>query len=602
MKPHSTHADEKTSQHYADYDPLVFTRNMTEALFRMQQLTKDAVSQHSDQAMKTPFDPLNATQAFSEFYTKLLHDPGKLIDQQQKWMQDYTELMGYATRKWLGDDQAEPVVPPGQDKRFKADDWQQHAMFDVVRQSYLLTSNWLYDVIEKTDGVDPKAAQKVQFYTRQFLDALSPSNFVMTNPEVLQTTLENNGENLLKGLTQLESDLKHGAISMTDYHAFEVGRNLATTPGYVVYQNELMELIQYSPTTKQVYEVPVLMIPAWINKYYILDLQEKNSFVKWLTDQGYTVFVISWANPDAALANKTFEDYMTLGPLAAMDVIGERCGTSQLHALGYCLGGTLLATTLAWLHARGGADRVASATYLTTMIDFSEAGDLSVFVDEEQVEQLEARMQGKGYLEGREMAATFNLLRSNDLIWSFVVNHYLLGKEPFPFDLLYWNSDATRMPHAMHSFYMRNMYLYNKLAQPGGISVCGMPIDVRDITTPSFILSTREDHIAPWRSTYQATDLYQGPVEFVLAASGHVAGVINPPVKDKYCYWSAGGQHPESPDAWLQSAEETPGSWWPHWERWLQTRSGKQIAARQFSAADQKKYISAPGNYVKIKS
>ena len=602
MTNSKNNTEPNSQEHYADYDPLVFTRNMTEAVFRTQQLAKEAMSQHSDKTMETPFDPVGAVQAFSEFYAHLLNDPSKLLEQQGKWWQDYSDLCNYAARKWLGDDHAEPIVPPGKDKRFKSEDWQNHAMFDVVRQSYLLTSNWLYDLVEQTDGVDPKAAQKVQFYTKQFVDALSPSNFVMTNPEVLQTTLENNGENLLKGLQNLEEDLKNGAISMTDYQAFEVGKNLATTPGYVIYKNELMELIQYSPTTKEVHEVPVLLIPTWINKFYILDLQEHNSFIKWLTDQGYTVFAISWVNPDKKLADKTFEDYMELGVLTAMEAIAERCDIEKMHTVGYCLGGTLLATTLAWLHAKGKAGHVTSATYLTTMIDFDQAGDLSVFVDEEQIENLEARMQEKGYLEGQEMANTFNLLRSNDLIWSFVVNNYLLGKEPFPFDLLYWNGDATRMPQAMHSFYMRNMYLYNNLAKPGGITMCGEKIDVRNIETPSFILSTREDHIAPWKSTYEATQLYKGPVEFVLAASGHVAGVINPPIKNKYHYWTSGNQHPKTPDAWFDQAKEQPGSWWAHWEEWLNAKSGNQIPARNFTAAEKKKFTPAPGEYVKVRS
>ena len=602
MKNNTHTATTDSTDHYADYDPLVFTRNMTEAMFRAQQLAQEAVGKQSDTAMESPFDPLGAVQAFSAFYANMLNDPGKLLEQQSKWWKDTMELYGYAARKMLGDEHAEPIVPAGGDKRFKADDWQNHAMFDVVRQSYLLTSNWVYDLVDQTDGMEPKTVQKVQFYTRQFLDALSPTNFVMTNPEVLHTTLQHNGENLLKGLQHLEDDLKNGMISMTDYQAFEVGKSLATTPGYVVYQNELMELIQYAPTTDEVHAVPILMIPAWINKFYVLDLQEKNSMIKWLTDQGYTVFTISWVNPDATLADKNFEDYMQLGVLAAMEVVAERCDIEAMHTVGYCLGGTLLATTLAWLHAKKKADHVVSATYLTTMIDFAEAGDLSVFVDEEQVQNMEMRMQQKGYLEGREMATTFNLLRSNDLIWSFVINNYLLGKEPFPFDLLYWNSDTTRMPAAMHSYYMRNMYLNNRLVSKGGTVMLGEPIDIRSIDTPSFILSTREDHIAPWKSTYAATNLYNGPVEFVLAASGHIAGVINPPVKNKYSYWTSGSTHPSQPDQWLNGAKEHQGSWWGHWEKWLAKKNDAYVPARHFTAAEKKKLVAAPGDYVKVQS
>jgi len=364
----------------------------------------------------------------------------------------------------------------------------------------------------------------------------------------------------------------------------------------VVYENDLIQLIQYTPTTEQVARRPLMIVPPWINKYYILDLRPKNSFVKWAVDQGHTVFVLSWVNPDETLAQKTFEDYMLEGPLAALDAIERATGEREVNAVGYCLGGTLLACTLSYMTAKGD-DRVKSATYLTTMVDFAEAGELSVFIDEEQLAALEARMKEKGYLDANAMATTFNMLRANDLIWSFVVNNYLLGKDPFPFDLLYWNSDSTRMPAAMHSFYLRNMYQENRLVTPGGITLAGVPIDLGRIKQPSFILSTKEDHIAPWTSTYAATRLYGGPVKFVLSASGHIAGVVNPPAAEKYCYWT-NGRPPKTPEAWLQKAEQHAGSWWPEWQKWVARFAGGKVPARHPGDGDLVPVEDAPGRYV----
>jgi polyhydroxyalkanoate synthase len=361
-----------------------------------------------------------------------------------------------------------------------------------------------------------------------------------------------------------------------------------------------MELIQYEPLTKEVYKTPILVMPAWINKYYILDLQPENSCVKWAVEQGHTVFVISWVNPDAKLSKKGFDEYMTEGPLAALEAIEQATGEKEISVVAYCLGGTLLSITLAWLHAKKQQNRIKSATYLTTMVDFAEAGELSVFIDEEQLKLLENRMSQQGYLEGSEMAMTFNMLRANDLIWSFVVNNYLLGKDHFPFDLLYWNTDSTRMPAAMHSFYLRNMYQNNLLIKPNGITIGGVPINLRTITTPSYILSTREDHIAPWKSTYVATQTYKkGDIRFVLAASGHIAGVINPPAKQKYCHWT-NDKLPASPDEWLQTAKETAGSWWPDWNNWQLQFAGEKIPARTVGAGKLKPLENAPGSYVKV--
>jgi polyhydroxyalkanoate synthase len=452
--------------------------------------------------------------------------------------------------------------------------------------------------VHDAEGMDDKTAQKVDFYTRQFVDAMSPTNFVMTNPEVLRRTAETGGENLLKGLSNLLTDLERGQgnlrIRMTDESKFKVGENIAVTPGKVVYQNDLMQLIQYTPTTEKVLKRPLLILPPWINKFYILDLRPKNSFIRWAVDQGHTVFVVSWVNPDERLAEKGFEDYMLEGPYAALEAIEKATGEKSVNAIGYCLGGTLLSATLAHMAAKRDT-RIKSATFFTTMVDFTESGELGVFIDEEQLKALETKMQKRGFLEGREMATTFNMLRANDLIWSFVVNNYLLGQDPFPFDLLYWNDDSTRMPARMHSFYLRRMYQQNDLIKSGGIELLDVKLDLRKIKLPTYILSTREDHIAPWASTYRATQTYTGDIRFVLAASGHIAGVVNPPDAGKYSHW-INTELPPSPEAWLSGATELAGSWWPDWQRWVSGQDPAQVPARKPKNALE----DAPGMYVKV--
>ncbi len=476
-------------------------------------------------------------------------------------------------------------------------------MFDFIKQSYLLSARYVQDVVTHVDGLDPKTAQKVDFYSRQFVDAMSPSNFLFTNPEVLRKTAESGGENLLKGLNNLLTDLERGKgqlrIKMTDTEAFKFGENIAITPGKVVYQNDLMQLIQYAPATDKVLKRPLLIGPPWINKFYILDLRPRNSFVRWAVSQGHTVFIISWVNPDEHLAEKSFGDYMTEGYLAALDAIEQATGEREVNAIGYCLGGTLLASTLAWMAAKGD-DRIKSATFFVTMMDFHEAGELGVFIDEEQLKSLEDKMNQRGYLEGSEMATTFNMLRANDLIWSFVVNNYLLGNEPFPFDLLYWNSDSTRMPARMHSFYLRKMYQENLLAQPGGITLNGEAIDLGRIRTPSYFLSTREDHIAPWKSTYRGTQLLGGEKRFVLAASGHIAGVVNPPDSGKYNHWINTDLPPDA-ESWFQGATEMAGSWWPDWQRWITALDKTQVKARKPGDGKLKPIEDAPGSYVAVR-
>ncbi|HAT51659.1 MAG TPA: class I poly(R)-hydroxyalkanoic acid synthase, partial [Betaproteobacteria bacterium] len=469
------------------------------------------------------------------------------------------------------------------DSRFRSKLWDTW-LFDYVRNAYLLTAEHLQKTVNDIDSLDERTARKVKFFTKQYVDAMSPTNFAALNPDVLKATVDSNGGNLLSGLNNLLDDLKKGkgelAIKMVDPNAFELGKDVATTDGKVVYQNELMQLIQYQPTTKSVLETPLLIIPPWINKYYILDLTPRNSFIKWAIDQGHTVFVISWVNPDARHAHKTFDDYLVEGPLAALDVIDKRCKTNTTNLVGYCLGGTLTAVLLGWLKSNKQEKRVNSTTFFTSMIDFNEPGELGVFVDPEGVDALEKRMASKGYLEASEMASTFNMLRSNDLIWSFVVNNYLLGKDPVPFDLLFWNSDATRMPAKMHSYYLRNMYIHNKLREPKGLTIAGRSIDLSTVTTPCYFISAKDDHIAPWKSTFAGAKLFGGKVRFVLGGSGHIAGIVNPPVANKYCFW-ANDELTHEAESWLQNADRFDGSWWSDWSVWISSQGSRTVNARK---------------------
>ncbi len=548
-------------------------------------------------------DELGVAQAFFDAWAKLLADPFKLAEVQMRMWQDYVSLMQSSWLRFMGQDAA-PVAQPKQgDRRFKHEDWEQNFLYDYIKQSYLIAAKHLHQAVAGVEGLDQKTAKKVDFYTRQYIDALSPSNFVLTNPEVMRETVATGGKNLVKGLSNLLDDLSRGngeqvRLRMTDESAFKLGLNIATTPGKVIYQNELIQLIQYDPATPEVYRRPLLVIPPWINKYYILDLRENNSFIKWAVDQGHTVFVISWVNPDEGLAHKRFDHYLREGALAALDAVEKATGEREMNVIGYCLGGTLLACMLAYLAAKGD-HRISSATFFVTMIDFAEAGELEVFIDEKQLEALEKRMEQRGYLEGAEMATTFNMLRANDLIWTFVVNNYLLGRDPFPFDLLYWNSDSTRMPAAMHSFYLRNMYLRNLLTTPGGIELEGVPIDLSRVQVPAYFISTLEDHIAPWRSTYNGARLLRGPLRFVLGGSGHIAGIINPPAAKKYCYWT-NERLTANPEDWLNGARQHSGSWWSDWGKWIAGYGGERLAARVPGSGQLRAVEDAPGSYVKV--
>jgi len=571
---------------------------------RSQKLLQDFSQRYQSDGQ--PVDPLHLTQTFMDFTAKMLADPNRLVQAQVELWQQYMKLWQVTAQRMMGQT-VEPVAEPARgDKRFNDPAWKDEVVFDYLKQSYLLTARWLQGTIKQVEGVDEKTARKVDFYTRQFIDAVSPSNFAMTNPQVVKATVESKGENLLKGLQNLLADLERGkgqlAIRQTDMNAFKVGENIATTPGKVVYQNDIMQLIQYAPATEEVHEVPLLIVPPWINKFYILDLKPENSFIKWATEQGYTVFVISWVNPDENLTKMVFEDYMKLGPLAALDAIAKATGQPRASAIGYCIGGTLMAATLAYMAARND-DRIVACTFFTAQVDFSEPGELGVFIDEDQLASVEEMMSKKGYLEGSEMATTFNMLRANDLIWSFVVNNYLMGKDPFPFDLLYWNADATRMPAAMHSYYLRNMYQKNLLSQPGGIVVDNVPIDLRKVKIPVYIQAGKEDHIAPSRPVYKATQIYGGPVRFMLAGSGHIAGVVNPPRNKKYQHWlNETDKNPPTLAEWQAGAKEFPGSWWHDWDKWLSALSGPKVPARVPGAAGLPAIEDAPGSYVKVRS
>jgi polyhydroxyalkanoate synthase len=591
------------SQTKPAFDPAELAKAYAEIAQRSSQIVSRYLASHQAKGAPVFKDELGVAQAFYDMAGKLFSDPAKLAEMHVKMWQDYTSLWHNTMLRFWGLE-AKPVIAPAKgDRRFKHDDWEQNFLFDYIKQSYLIASRNLHQLVGSVEGLDEAASKKVDFYTRQYIDALSPSNFLATNPEVLRATLATHGQNLVNGLNNLLDDMESGngkqlRVKMTDRTAFEVGRNLATAPGKVVYQNELMQLIQYAPTTPEVWRRPLLIIPPWINKYYILDMREDNSFVRWAVAQGHTVFMVSWVNPDTEHALCTFDDYMKNGPLAALDAIRRATGEKSVNAIGFCLGGTLLASTLAWLAARADG-RIASATFFATMIDFAEPGELEVFIDEMQVANLEKKMQERGYLEGSEMAHTFNMLRANDLIWSFVVNNYLLGKSPFPFDLLYWNSDSTRMPAAMHSFYLRNMYLRNLLREPGGITLDGVAIDLRKVQTPAYFISTIEDHIAPWKSTYAGARLFAGDTRFVLGGSGHIAGIINPPAAKKYCFWTRDALA-DTPEEWFDAAAQQAGSWWTDWARWAETKGKGKVPARTPGADKLPALEDAPGSYVKV--
>ncbi|MGH6898806.1 MAG: PHA/PHB synthase family protein [Geminicoccaceae bacterium] len=588
-------------------DPTVLVERLTEFAERSQHIVQKFWRAQAEASSETGYsvaDPQAVGRAFFELGTRLLADPGRLVEAQVRLWRDQAELWQHTLRRMHGLEAGPLVEAERGDRRFKDEAWSEDLLFDLIRQSYLLSARWLRSLVHDVPGLSAKDQEKVDFFTRQFISAVAPSNFLLTNPAVLRKARETGGENLLDGLEHLLADLERGRgrlqISMADEEAFEVGKNVATSPGKVVFQNDLMQLIQYAPSTGQAYRRPFLIVPPWINKFYILDLQPRNSLIKWCVDQGHTTFVISWVNPRADLAHKNFEDYLLEGPLAALEAIAQATGEREASILGFCIGGILTAGALAYLAAKGD-ERIRSATFLAALFDFKEVGEVAVFIDDEQLARMEKHIADKGYLEGHHMADMFNMMRENDLIWSFVVNNYLMGREPPPFDLLYWNADSTRLPATMLLFYLRKVYQQNLLMQPGGLSLAGVPIDLSKVTTPTYIVATREDHIAPWRSCYPGTAAFRGPSRFVLGASGHIAGIVNPPAANKYAYWT-NPRLPKDPDAWLAGATQHAGSWWPDWGRWLARRAGKKVPARQPGDGKLAPIEDAPGSYVKVRA
>ena len=533
-------------------------------------------------------------------------DPQRAFELQSRLGKSYLDLWLSTAKRLAGEESTAVAAPDPKDKRFNDPEWSSNQFFAFLKQAYLLTAGWANTLVTDADGLDAHTRHKAEFYVKQIANALSPSNFVLTNPELLRVTLESNAENLVQGMHNLAADIEAGGgtlkIRQSDDSKFQVGKNLALSPGKVVFQNDLIQLIQYAPTTEKTLKIPLLIVPPWINKFYVLDLMPDKSFIKWCVDQGLTVFCISWVNPDAKLASKGFDDYMREGPMAAMEAIEQATGERQVHALGYCVGGTLLSVTLGYMAASGDTSRVKSATLLTTQVDFTHAGDLKVFAaDEEQIAMVERQMAQDGYLSGSKMASAFNLLRSNDLIWPYVIGNYLKGKAPFPFDMLFWNSDATRMPAANHSFYLRGCYLENRLAR-GTMTIANKLIDLKKVKLPIYNLAAREDHIAPAKSAYLGSSFFGGPVRFVLAGSGHMAGVVNPPEKKKYQHWIGSAPQGDDLDSWLAKATEHPGSWWPDWVKWLRGHDETEVEARQPGTGKLKPIEDAPGSYVKVQS
>jgi polyhydroxyalkanoate synthase len=549
-------------------------------------------------------DPFNLKQAYSAWMEAVTQNPEKLIETNMAFWQKSMELTQQAMQSFMsGQPAAKLFETPKSDRRFSHEDWENKPAFDVIKQTYLLVSDWTRKVVASAEGLDDHTAERVKFFTERSLDAMSPTNFALTNPAVLEKIRNTKGANLVHGLKNMLEDLEAGngqlRIRMTDTKAFKLGENVAVTPGKVVFQNKMFQLIQYTPSTEKVLKRPLLIVPPWINKFYILDLQPKNSMLKWLVDQGHTVYVMSWVNPDETYVDTGFEDYIH-AVINAMDAVQYDSGESELNMIGYCIGGTLLSSTLAYLKHQGDT-RVKSATFFTTMLDFSEPGELGVFIDEAQISTLETQMQEQGYMDGSTMSGAFNLLRANDLIWSFYVNNYLLGNDPRPFDLLYWNSDSTRMPVKMHSWYLRNLYKDNKLCQPKALSVDGVELDLGTIDVPACFISTIEDHIAPWKSTYAGARLFGGDVRFILGGSGHIAGIVNPPAANKYNY-RVSNELSESADTWLANTQVNAGSWWPEWDSWVRAlANNEQVDARQPGAGKLAAIENAPGTYVKCR-
>lgn len=584
------------------------SQELTRNLFEFWTLGARAMTTLAERADVKP-SPLSAVSEIIDAATtaheiskRWAADPVKLSQKQGELANSYVQLCTNLMQRFFNVEVQPVITPEPSDNRFKDPQWSQNIYFDFWKQAYLLTTQWAEQVLHETEGLDEVARQKANWHFRSISSALSPSNCPLTNPEVMRETLASNARNLVQGMEHFVEDLERSGdllkISQTDTTAFEVGRNLDSTPGKVIFQNDIIQLIQYTPTTEKVRLRPLLIVPPWINKFYILDLTPPKSLISYLVKQGFTVFTISWVNPDQRLSHKSFEDYMREGILAAADAVRRETNVEQCNVVGYCVGGTLLATTLAYLAARSEAP-FASASFLTTQVDFKNAGDLLLLAGEPKLSAIDAMMAKIGYLDGSRMANMFNMMRPRDLIWPYVVNNYLLGKKPFAFDILYWNQDSTRMAATNHSFYLREFYGQNRLAQ-GELVFAGQELDMQKVTLPVFELATKEDHIAPAKSVYAGALLFGGPVEFVLAGSGHVAGVINPPDKTKYQFWTSSNRSQDL-EGWLASAKETPGSWWPYWAEWLSRQSGEWTAPRE-PGLELGVVEEAPGSYVKTSS
>src|SRR5258708_2352714 len=588
------------------FNPEAFAMNLAKAMESSGKALAAYLKPRDDGEPKdkSPSELGEVIKTFSTVADYWLADQTRAAELQMKLGKAYLDLWGSSMRRMVGEEAPPAIAPAPRDKRFADPEWKSNQFFDFVMQAYLLSTKWANDLVREAEGLDPHTRKKAEFYVQQITNALAPSNFVLTNPEVLRETLASNGDNLVRGMKMLAEDIEAGGgtlrIRQSDPSNLDVGVNMATTPGKVIFQNDLMQLIQYTPTTENVLRTPLLIVPPWINKFYILDLKPEKSYIKWCVDQGITVFVISWVNPDKHLGTKTFDDYMKEGPLAAMDVIERATGEMKVHTAGYCVGGTLLASTLAWL-AEKRRVRAISPTLLPAQVDFTHAGDLLVFVDEDQISALERDMQDSGVLEGSKMAMAFNMLRSNDLIWSYVVSNYLKGQPPSSFDLLHWNSDATRMPAANHSYYLRNCYLENRLST-GSMVLDNTLLDLSKVKVPIYNLATREDHIAPADSVLYGSQFFGGPVKYVLSGSGHIAGVVNPPAGGKYQYWTNDNIKDIKLADWIKGATEHKGSWWPDWLQWLDGLDAERVPARAVGSEAMPPIEDAPGSYVRVRA
>ncbi|CAN7464277.1 class I poly(R)-hydroxyalkanoic acid synthase [Ensifer sp. ENS07] len=596
--------DPKSVEPYIVKDPESLAVNLARA---MEQLGKAASAwlapresgQKSDTFAEPVTDMVKTLSKVSEYW---LSDPRRTLEAQTHLMGSFFEIWSRTLHRMSGEETAEPAGLQRNDKRFTDEDWVKNPFFDFIRQAYFVTSDWAERMVEDAEGLDDHTKHKAAFYVRQVSSALSPTNFVTTNPQLYRETVASSGANLVKGMQMFAEDIAAGRgdlkLRQTDTSKFAIGENIAMTPGKVIAQSDVCQVLQYEATTETVLKRPLLICPPWINKFYVLDLNPQKSFIKWAVDQGHTVFVISWVNPDERHATKDWEAYAREGIGFALDIVEQATGEREVNAIGYCVGGTLLAATLA-LHAAEGDDRIRSATLFTTQVDFTHAGDLKVFVDEDQISQIEQNMSVTGYLDGSKMATAFNMLRASELIWPYFVNNYLKGQEPLPFDLLYWNSDSTRMPAANHSFYLRNCYLDNKLSK-GEMVLAGKQVSLGDVKIPIYNLATKEDHIAPPRSVFLGSASFGGKVTYVLSGSGHIAGVVNPPDKGKYQFWTGGAPTGDFDD-WFKAAKETPGSWWPHWHQWIEKLDKRRVAPRK-PGGPLNSLEEAPGSYVRARA